>query len=260
MNLAIVTGASSGLGRAYALSLFRRPDPVYPFDEIWLIARNEEKLNDLKKEMLSRPHGKRTVRVLPLDLTKKKDMKAYKEALKEKEYRISYLVESAGLGYIGEMKLHTENETMSMVDLNVAALTRHLKISLPYLKASSKTVLVGSSAAFLPQPKFAVYAATKAYVDSLGMALMQELPRGRELVVLDPGPIDTPFFDTAESYGDTPWWKDAFKMKPEAVVRAARNKIGSGRCVPSLSMKAFRILTRVLPDSLILRLLFPRKL
>jgi short-subunit dehydrogenase len=108
----------------------------------------------------------------------------------------------------------------------------------------------------LPQVRFSVYAASKAYVLSLSNALGAEL-RGRGIYVtaVCPGPVKTEFFDIAESKGSTMKVKKLFMISPKKVVRTALKDSLHRKTIsiPSLPMKAFRIITKVVPESVLLK-------
>ena len=154
-KIAVVTGASSGMGREAAVQL---ADQFGWLDEIWLIARREERLLRLRKELPC------PSRIFELDLTKQTALSALSSALEEEQPRIVFLVNAAGYGKIGRVGEVSLSEEMGMPDLNCAALTGVTHLALPYMGANSRILQFASSAAFLPQPGFAVYAATKAFV------------------------------------------------------------------------------------------------
>ena len=141
-----------------------------------------------------------------------------------------------------------------MVQLNCEALTAVTRCCLPYMSRGSRIIQMASSAAFVAQPGFAVYAATKAYVDSFSLALRQEL-KERKIYVTSvcPGPVDTPFFDMAEKHGSTLSVKKLTLVSPEQVVqKALRDSCHKRtRSVCSLPIQAFEALCKVLPHTLI---------
>ncbi len=126
------------------------------------------------------------------------------------------------------------------------------------MSPNSRILQFASSAAFLPQPKFAVYAATKAFVLSYSRALGAEL-RGRGIYVtaVCPGPVDTEFFDIAETTGQIPLYKRLVMANPRKVVRKALTDSYMGRSVSvyGVAMKAFRVLCKVLPHELVMGIL-----
>lgn len=194
-NIAIVTGASSGMGREFVLQIAGKYKKL---DEIWAIARSEERLQQLQGEA-SIP-----VRILPMDLTMGENLKKLMALLAVENPKVRLLVASAGCGKIGSFFGSSYEGNLEMIDLNCRALTAVTYACLPYMPPRSRILLMASSAAFAPQPGFAVYAATKAYVLSLARALRQEL-REQMLTVtaVCPGPVDTEFLTgqgTAEKW------------------------------------------------------------
>ncbi len=246
---AIITGASSGLGRAM---VFELADRFGPIEEIWVIARRSERLEDLDGQVTAR------IRKFPMDITDKSSWKILKKALEEEKPDVKFLINAAGYGKLGHsQEISLEDET-GMIGLNCMALTAVTHIVLPFMSRHSRILQFASAAAFLPQPGFAVYAATKSYVLSYSVALNEEL-KGRDIVVtaVCPGPVNTEFFDIAETTGKTPFYKKIFMADPKKVVRKAVTDSAAGRTVSiyGIPMKAFFLLCRALPHRLILRIM-----
>ena len=195
MNVIIITGASSGMGAEFALQLDHIFDSI---DEIWLIARRKEAMLKNAQNM------EHTTRVLDMDITNESHMKRLQTLLANEKPIICMLVNSAGYGIMGNFSTSDMHEELGMIDVNCKALTQMTYMCIPYMRANSRIIQLASSAAFLPQPKFAVYAATKSYVYSFSRALAQEL-RNKKIYVtaVCPGPVDTPFFDIAEKTEST---------------------------------------------------------
>lgn len=192
MNIAIITGASSGMGREFALHLDRFLGKT---DEIWLLARKKESLEELAASLQTRG------RAIAIDLTNEVSLKQFEEVLAIQNPKITVLVNCAGVGSHKPFARQSREEIESMVQLNIVALTRMTMICLPYMRKGSKLLQFSSGAAFVPQQAFAVYAASKAYVYSLSRALEQELKgRGITVTAVCPGPVNTPFL--AHAYED----------------------------------------------------------
>ena len=142
-----------------------------------------------------------------------------------------------------------------MVLVNCTALTAVTTMVLPFMPQNSRILQFASSAAFLPQPGFAVYAATKAYVLSYSRALNREL-KSRKIFVtaICPGPVRTEFFDIAQTTGEIPLYKKVVMADPgKVVVKAVRDSIaGREVSVYGVWMKTFWVLAKVFPHSLIL--------
>ena len=245
-TIAVVTGASSGLGRECVRYLSRNPEDM---EEIWAVARSEEKLLKLKEETKGIP-----VRAIPLDLSDPADRNRLSLYLKKELPSVRMLVNAAGFGRIGRAGAYPEEES-GMIRLNCEALTLVTGMMLPYMKKGAGILQFASAAAFLPQPDFAVYAATKAYVLSYTRALAAELSKKKiKVTAVCPGPVETAFFSRAGGISKIPFYKRIAMAKPEHVVRRAFLDLRSGKHVSVYGgkMKMFRIFCSVLPHELIL--------
>jgi len=260
-NIIIITGASSGMGREFV----RQVDTRFPkVDELWLIARSEDKLNEIAASCMHK------CRVLAYDLCNRQAQEELEQLMVNEQPQITMHVNSAGYGILGpfndtqntpDLKAETESmqfardEQIGMVDLNCTALTFMTHLCIPYMKKNGRIIQLASSAAFLPQPKFAVYAATKSYVLSFCRALNEELRKQKiYITAVCPGPVDTEFFNRAEKGSDRLFIKQFVMAKPDKVVAKAlldaRNK--KEISVYSLPMQVFFIISKVLPHKFIL--------
>lgn len=247
-KVAIITGASSGMGREFALQIAQGYRSV---EEIWLIARRKERLREVERQLLGRK-----IRILILDLIKENDLEELKRVLEKEKPSVRVLVNAAGYGMIGEVRSLGLKDNVGMVDLNCRALTAVTYMVLPYLCENSKVIQLASSAAFLPQPRFAVYAASKSYVLSFSRALAREVEgMGITVTAVCPGPVKTEFFDIAETYESVRLYKKLTMAKPGKVVRRALLDAKHGRKVSvyGLPMKLFRVLCKLLPAEWLLR-------
>ncbi len=244
-NIVIITGASSGMGMEFALQIDAH---LRKTDEIWLIARNRQKLKTLAAQL------RNNIRVLTMDITSPAQIDRLQDMLEEEHCRIRMLVNSAGYGIMGDVSRLDLQEQLGMVQLNCGALTAVTRCCLPYMSKGARIIQMASSAAFVPQPGFAVYAASKAYVDSFSLALAAEL-RERQIYVTSvcPGPVDTPFFDIAERHGKTLSVKKLTMVSPERVVdQALRDACRKRtRSVCSLPIKAFCTVCKLIPHPLL---------
>ncbi len=242
MKIAVVTGASSGMGKEFAYQIDRKYGKL---DEIWLIARRKERLMELEKE-LHMP-----TRVFAMDMTDDSDMKAFADCLKENNPDIKLLVNCAGYGKIGRFDEIDIYEQTGMIDLNCKALTLFTGICLPYVSTHSRIINAASAAAFSPQPGFNVYAATKAYVLSFSRALNAEL-RSRKVTVtaICPGPVDTEFFYIAGSKGMKLKCSDPAKVVTKAIKDAA---LGNEISVYGVTMKVAEAAAKILPHKVVMK-------
>ena len=213
-NIALVTGASSGMGKEFVREIAKKYKGL---DEIWVIARRKDRLRELKKEIV----GTR-VRMLPLDLTKEESFERLTKVLAKEQPDVRILVNASGYGISGPFEFQTEEDASGMVRLNCEALTRVTYLVLPYLRRGSFIYQIASSAGFAPQPGFTVYAATKAYVKSFSIALRQELSwREIKVTAVCPGPVKTEFFDRAYEQEEMKFYKKFVMADPKKVVRKA---------------------------------------
>lgn len=249
MNIAIVTGASSGIGREFVTQI----DHAYnKLNEIWVISRNQDRLLELQKNVRT------PIKVIPLDLTMKNSFKVLEILLSEKKPVIKMLVNSAGYGIIGAFEQSKLNEELGMVDLNCTALTAITRICIPYMQNGSRIIQMASSAAFLPQPNFAVYAATKSYVLSFSRALNRELQeKGIYVTAVCPGPVKTEFFDLAEVHDTMNVYKKLNMVQALGVVKKAMKDSSDRKeiSVYGISIKLLHLAAKVLPHSIILSML-----
>jgi len=190
MKIALVTGASSGLGREFAMRLANE-DGV---EAIWAVARHEDRLRALAEEC-SVP-----VRTLPLDLTKTERIDELERLLAEEKPEVAVLVCAAGYGKIGDDCQISRRELGDMIDLNCRACVEVTAVCLPYMQRGGRILEISSTSAFQPFPYLNVYAATKAFVYRYARALRVEL-RGRGISVTAVCPYwvkDTGFIPTAQ--------------------------------------------------------------
>ena len=241
MKIAVVTGASSGIGKEFVLQISR----LYKnLDEIWVMARRTENLEELKKQ-ISIP-----VRIFDGDMQRDYIFERLEKELERRKANIRMLVNAAGYGKVGLFSQIGQREQLGMITLNCQALTKMSLICLPYLTNGSRIINIASSAAFAPQPGFAVYAASKSYVYSFSQALWAELcPRGILVTVVCPGPVDTEFFQRSGKLPNP--FKDSLKAAPEQVVRKALLDSVKKRRVSvyGLSMKCARGAAKPIPDA-----------
>ncbi len=247
-NIIIITGASSGIGQEFALQI----DTAFSnIDEIWLIARREERLQEVAKVM------EHTTRLLAMDVSDEYAMDDLEAMLDEEEVVVRMLINAAGFGLMGEFDDIPFPEQNDMLLVNCEALSKLTYMVLPYMARGSRIIQMASAAAFFPQPGFAVYAATKAYVLSFSRALNRELAdRGIYVTAVCPGPVNTEFFDVAEQYGDTPLVKKLTMITSEKCVSEAlrASYFKKDMAVPGATMKASLLATKLLPHSLVLNI------
>lgn len=244
MKIAIVTGASSGMGKEFVIQLDRACNDL---DQIWVISRNIETTEF--------PETKAEIIRLPLDLTKESAFEMFQNKLKEENPKIKILVNSAGFGKMGRFEEIPLQLQTDMMECNMVALMKICHICIPYMVKGGYIINMASVAAFLPQMRFAVYAATKSFVLSFSRALHYELKDKRiSVTAVCPGPVKTAFFDEAEKTGYTLKLKKYFMAKPEHVVSYALQcaKERKQTSVYSIPMKGMQLIAKVFPHRLVL--------
>ena len=188
MKIAVVTGASSGIGREFVYAVDRQES----LDEIWVIARRAERLEELKSQC------RNPVRPVPLDLEDLDSVGKYSAMLEEEKPEISILVNAAGFGVFGPFAENDVQKQISSVKVNSLALTAMCHASIPYMRRGDRIVNMGSNSAWQPVPYQTVYGASKSYVLNFSRALWRELkPRGIHVMCVCPGWIKTEFQEVA---------------------------------------------------------------
>ncbi|HAQ57349.1 MAG TPA: ketoacyl reductase [Acholeplasmatales bacterium] len=237
---ALVTGASSGIGREIARQLAQRK-----YDLI-IVARRVDELNDLKLE-LANAFGVNVV-VKPFDLSNRDNcVKLHWECL---EYDPKIIVNNAGFGRVGAFADHDLAGDLGMIDTNVTAVHILTKLFVQSM-GEGRILNVASMAGFLPTPLLASYAATKAYVHHLGTAIDYELRKAKKpirVLTLCPGPVHTEFGTVAGAEAALP----GMSAKRCATI-AVRGLFRNRRVIlPGFTMHLTRFFLRFLPLSAIL--------
>jgi short-subunit dehydrogenase len=241
LKRALITGASSGIGKVFSYELAKRGY------ETVLVARRLERLQTIS-DQIERDLG---VRSIPLkgDLTNENDLVEVSKFLKD----VDLLVNNAGFGLIGPFEDIEADREMQMIKLNIGALyflTK--KYALMRNSIGGGIINVASTAAYLPVPGMAVYAATKAFVLSFSEAVSEELhPNGFKVMVLSPGPTRTEFFDVASGGRK----QLPGSMAPEEVVKRALDAFEKGKrsVVSGLINKIIASGSRLVPKTVALK-------
>ncbi len=244
-RIAVITGASSGMGREFV----RRLDAAEELDEIWAIARHPEKLEEVGSALRA------ALRPLAMDLTEAESGKTYAALLEAEKPEVAVLVNAAGYGVFGAFGERDLENQLGIIDLNDKALVRMTALTLPYLSRGSRVYQMGSLSSFQPVPYINVYGASKAFVLSFSRALNAELnPRGIRVMAVCPGWVRTDFFDRAVS-DDTIIYYNRW-YTPEQVVTRALRDMGRGKDVSvcGLSIRLQVLMVKLLPHRLVMRI------
>lgn len=245
-NIAIVTGASSGIGKEFFHSLERKKEEL---DEIWVVARNEEKLKALSSSV--------PVRVFALDLSQKQATDELSRVFNEEKPSIRYLIAASGFGRFCALSEDDPAVLQNMVDLNCRSIVGLTAAAFPYIAKGGLIMLIASLAALQPVPYLTTYGATKAFVLSYGRALNKELQaeKGARCLCVCPFWTKTAFFDRAETEKKVvkkyialyepqqivqKAWKDAKRKKRDVSIYGGKAKFQA-------------LLVKILPHRLVMR-------
>ena len=248
-NIAIVTGASSGIGKEYFLSLLDKS-----LDEIWVIARNKEKLEEL------RSFTDIPLQVFPLDLSVSESVKTIERALLQDEVSVSYLICASGFGRFCAVNDDDTAVLENMVDLNCKSIVSMTKTVAPFMAKGGVMILIASVAAMQPIPYIATYGASKAFVLSYGRAFNKELRKkyGARCICVCPFWTKTAFFDRAVTQNDnTVVKKYAVMYEPKQIVKQTwkdlKNK-NKDVSIFGFYAKGQSLLVKLLPHSLVMKI------
>ena len=247
MNIAIVTGASSGMGREFVLQL-----PGYvSVDEIWVIARRAGALESLKDE-ISVP-----IRPVALDLCEQASFDTIARMLEAEKPSIRLLVNAAGFGKFGSFENVGIEDDCKMIDLNCKALVLMTQLCVPYMEKGSHILQLDSLSAFQPVPYITTYAATKAFVLSYSQAMNRELKaKGIRCMAMNPGWVRTEFFNHAFQTNDgneVQYFNHIYEAK-DCVATGLKDLYRTKKdySVHGLPIKAQVLLVKLIPHRLVM--------
>lgn len=243
MVTAVITGASSGLGKEYIDAIINQYPTV---DSFWLVARRKELLREIAEA-----HTDKTIAAISLDLSKEESIDVFEQLLKDNNPEIKVLVNNAGFGKCEDFFSSNRRAQTDMVDLNCRALTGITRLCLPYMLDDSLVINVSSIASFVPTPRMSVYSATKSFVLALSKALHDELrPRGIKVLAVCPGPMDTEFWKVANvPEGKSRLIDKLPRVTPQDVAAGSLRAAKRGKLVYTngLIYKLFHFLGKILP-------------
>ena len=248
-NICVITGASSGIGKEFFISLAKDKD--FSFDEFWVVARNEDRLKELGS-LCDIP-----VRAIALDLSDESSYESYKGILEEEQPKISLLVNCSGYGKFESVEKVGYEANLNMIDLNVKGTVAMDYLSLQYMSEGSGIINIASVAAYQPIPYINTYGATKSFVLNFTRALSMEVKsRGIKVLAVCPFWTKTEFFDRAVKKEDDPVVKTYVAMydSRDIVKRALRDyKKGKSVSLFGFVTKLQLLGVKLMPVSLVMR-------
>lgn len=242
-RIAILTGATGGLGREFLKQILNEK-----IDEVWAIARNEEKLSELQKE-----YGERVI-PMPIDLSEMQGIEQIKNLLDGKKPQVVYLINNAGLAKMGNYNDFDIEEIDKTINVNCKAPVMLAQICIPYMEKGSKILNISSASAFQPNPYINLYAASKVFERSYSRALNVELNgTGITSTAVCPGWIDTELLQK-EINGKKVRFPGL--VTPDRVVKQAIKdaKKGKDMSVCSLYVKCQHINVKLLPQRIVMKI------
>ncbi len=247
MSVAIITGASGGIGSEFARQLAH----LDGIDEMWFVARNEDRMKKLGDEL-----GIKT-KVISADLTSEDGINKVRNALKAEKPSVRFLVNASGFGNFGAFDELYEDEVVKMIDLNVKALVLITHMTVPYMERGGRIIQLGSGSCFTPLPYFNIYSSSKVFVLHYTKSLNHELKKyGIRATCFCPGWVDTEFLGKSVANGN----RHPKSMKPllscESVVRGCVKASVKGRAmfVTGWYTKLQHVLFKILPDCILTKL------
>ena len=244
MKIAVITGASSGMGREFVYALDRDEE----FDELWVIARREQRLLELKEKCRAK------IRPIVLDLQTRESFALYRQLLEQEKPEIAVLVNAAGFGLFGTFMDMDMDRQLDIIDLNSRALTAMCYMSVPYMAKGSRIYNMGSMSSWQPVPYINVYGASKAYVLNFSRALGVELKdRGIKVMAVCPGWITTEFFDHA-IHDDTISYFNRYYPPEQVIEKALKDmKKGKNASVLGFPERVQVLLVKLLPVGFVMK-------
>ena len=242
-RIAIVTGATGGLGKEFTKILCEDD-----LDEIWAIARNNQKLNELKDTF-----GEKII-LFRNDISKSEGIEAISEQLLKEKPEVRYLINNAGTGKMGEYSEFTIDEVEQFVSINCKAVVLLCMNVIPYMGKDCHILNISSQASFQPNPYLNLYAATKAFVTSYSRSLNVELRHcGITVTAVCPGWIDTDLLEKERNGREI---KFPGIVKAEPVARKAIRDAQKGKdiSVYGLYVKSLQLFSKIMPHKLVMNL------
>lgn len=245
-NIAIVTGASSGFGLEFVKLLLQKDN----LDEIWVVARSEDKLNEL-----SQTYGNK-IKVHAMDLSHIDNIKAFGENEELKNSNIKYLINNAGFAKFCSYGDLSADESVNMIDLNISAVVAMGLVCIPHMTKGSRIVNIASQASFQPLPYQNIYSSTKAFVRNYTRALNVELKEtGITATAVCPGWMKTGLFDRGIIGAEKATKKFVNMVNPDVVAKKALADADKGKdiSVYGIYVKLCHLMAKLLPQRVMMK-------
>ena len=242
-NIAIITGASSGLGVKFLEAIINR----YPLmDEYWILARRKERLDKLACK-----YKNKKVIAIEMDLSDENSYNELIKRLKNEKPHVKVLINNAGYEKSGKFLDMKQEDILNMISVNIKGMTLIQKIILPYMQKESYTIITCSISSFVPVPNQTVYSATKKYIYYFGKALREEmLDKNINVLLLCPGNMDTEMNPKGQGRQSQKINKLPFLDMSKITVKALE-KAEKGKSIytPGSFYKFYQIVSKIFPSS-----------
>ena len=248
MNIAIITGASSGLGVEYLDAVTEKYTDL---DEIWLIARRKERM-----DKISQKYSDVFIRSVALDLSSDEAYLVLDSLLKEKNPTIKILINNAGVEKIGRFDDTDYSSVMNMLNLNIKGMTMIDHICLSYMKRGSFIIHTCSISSFTPVPSQIVYSASKAYIRFFSRGLREEMmKKGINVFMMCPGNMDTEMNPKGQ-HSQSKMVDCLPFLDMKVITRKSLKKAESGKAIytPGMFYKGYRFFTKILPSGIMIKI------
>jgi len=246
-NTAIVTGASSGLGKEFVKLLVNDKS----IDEIFVIARSKDKLDKLKDD-----YGNK-IKSFQIDLFDTNNIKSFGKILEKEDVNIKILINNAGFAKFCSYDDISIDETLNMINLNISGVVAMGLVCIPFMNKNSHIINIASQAAFQPVPYQNVYSSTKSFVKNYSRALNIELKeKGIIVTAVCPGWIKTNLIDTGCINAKKGTTKFAYMVTPDVVAKKALKDAYNNKdiSVYGLYVNFCRFLSKFLPERLVMKI------
>ncbi len=246
-NIAIVTGASSGLGKEFVKLLVNDKN----IDEIFVLARSKDKLNELKTD-----YGDK-IKPYPTDLSDINNIKSFGKVLEEEKPNIKILVNNAGFAKFCSYDDISIDETINMINLNISGVVAMGLVCIPFMNKNSHIINIASQASFQPLPYQNVYSSTKVFVKNYSRALNVELKeKGICVTAVCPGWIKTNLFERGCINAKKGTTKFAYMVTPDVIAKKALKDAYKNKdiSVYGLYVNFCRFLSKFLPEKVVMKI------